>query len=55
MVLVFNGLSSLRKVTSNNSINQNRSTSDIINIINKVPKCYTVLKKDCIKKEFFFK
>lgn len=45
MVLVFNGLSSLRKVTSNNPVNRNKSTSDIINITNKDPKGYTILYK----------
>lgn len=49
MVLVLYGLSSLRKVTSNNPISRNRSTSDIINIINNDPKGYMFLKL-----QFFF-
>lgn len=43
MVLVFYGLSSLRKVTSNNPISKNKSTSDTINMINNDPKGYTFL------------
>lgn len=51
MVLVFNGLSSLRKVTSNNP--RNKRTSDIINITNKDPKGYAILYKRNSNNLFF--
>lgn len=43
MVLVFHGLSNLRKVTSNNPVRRNKSTSDIKSIINNDLKGYTFL------------
>lgn len=43
MVLTFHGHSNLRKVTSNNPIRRNKSTSEIKSVINNGLKGYTLL------------